>query len=46
VRNLLPDIQKKAYKGFYDSARYNDILGPKTTLMIHMASAMAFGCYP
>jgi hypothetical protein len=43
---LLPDNQKTAYKGFYDSARYNNILGPKTTLMIHMASAMAFGCYP
>jgi hypothetical protein len=44
--DLLPEKQKTAYRAFYDSARYNDILDPKTTLMLHMASAMAFGCYP
>ncbi len=43
---MLPDKQLKAYNEFYDSARYNDILEPKTTLMIHLASAMAVGCYP
>ena len=36
----------KNWKAFYDSARYNDVLDEKTTLMLHMASAMAFGCYP
>ena len=36
----------KAYNDFYDSARNNEILEPKTTLMIHLASAMAVGCYP
>ena len=43
---MLPEKQETAYRSFYDSARYNDILDPKTTLLIHFASAMAFGCYP
>jgi hypothetical protein len=45
-RRLLPEKQKNKYREFYDSARYNDILEPKTTLMLHMATAMAVGCYP
>lgn len=43
---MLPEEQKKAYRAFYDSARHNGILDEKTTLLIHMASAFAFGCYP
>jgi hypothetical protein len=43
---LLPEKQKEKYREFYDAARYNDILEPKTTLMLHMAAAMAIGCYP
>ena len=43
---LLPEKQMNKYREFYDSARHNDILEPKTTLMLHMASAMAIGCYP
>lgn len=43
---MLPKDQKQAYNDFYKSARYNKILDPKTTLMIHLASAMAFACYP
>ena len=43
---MLPEKQKNAFRSFYDSARNNDILDPKTTLLIHFASAMAFGCYP
>lgn len=43
---MLPPEQDKAYKEFYHSARQNKILSPKTTLMVHLASAMAFGCYP
>ena len=45
-QDMLPEKQLKAYTDFYDSARSNDILEPKTTLMIHLASAMAVGCYP
>ena len=43
---MLPKGQKKTYRDFYDSARQNEILEPKTTLMIHLAAAMAVGCYP
>ena len=43
---MLPEEQKKSYRAFYDFARNNDILDPKTTLLIHFASALAFGCYP
>lgn len=43
---MLPEKQKTAYRVFYDSARNNSILDPKTTLLIHLTSAMAFGCYP
>lgn len=41
---MLPEKQNKAFSDFYDSARHNDVLDPKTTLMIHLASAMAVGC--
>ena len=44
--HMLPEKQKNAFRSFYDSARNNDILDPKTTLLIHFASAMAFNCYP
>jgi hypothetical protein len=43
---MLPSAQREAYTAFYDSARHNEILDPKTTLMIHLASAMAVACYP
>jgi hypothetical protein len=43
---MLPNKQKKAYEEFYDAARHNQILDPKVTLMIHLATAMAVGCYP
>ena len=45
-RNLLPEKQRKTYTEFYKSARHNETLEPKTTLMLHMAAAMAFACYP
>jgi hypothetical protein len=43
---MLPDAQLRTYTEFYDSARYNDILEPGTTLMLHLASAMALSCDP
>jgi hypothetical protein len=43
---MLPEQLQKAYRDFYYSARKNEILPPKTTLMIHLATAMAVGCYP
>ena len=43
---LLPKHQKRAYAEFYRSARSNEQLDAKTTLMIHLAAALAVGCYP
>ncbi len=43
---MLPTDQEKAYREFYNSAHQNKILDSRTTLMIHLASSMAFGCYP
>ena len=43
---MLPGKQDKAFDAFYDTARYNDVLDPKTTIMIHLATAMSAGCYP
>ena len=43
---MLPKMQAKAYDAFYDSARHNGILEEKTTLLIHLAAAMALGCVP
>jgi hypothetical protein len=40
---MLPEKQKNAYTEFYNAARNNAILEPKTTLMLHLASAMAIG---
>ena len=36
----------KKWQTFYDSARHNDVLDARTTLLLHLASAMALGCYP
>lgn len=38
--------QQKAFVAFYDAARRNEVFDPKTTIMIHLATAMAVGCYP
>ena len=43
---MLPKTQDDAYNESYKSVRYNKILEQKTTLMLHMATAMAIGCYP
>jgi hypothetical protein len=43
---MLQSKQKRAYGAFYASARHNEILDPKTTLLIHLAAAMSGGCYP
>jgi hypothetical protein len=34
------------YGEFYDSARYNNSLGTKTTNLLHLATALALGCEP
>ena len=42
---MLPQ-QEKAFGEFYKTARHNEVLDEKTALMIHLAAAMALGCYP
>ncbi len=43
---MLPEQQRKAFGEFYDTVRENTILDPKTTLLLHLATAMAVGCSP
>jgi hypothetical protein len=43
---MLPRDQRVSFGQFYKSVRENEILDPKTTLLLHLGSAMAFGCYP
>ncbi|MDD5285300.1 MAG: carboxymuconolactone decarboxylase family protein [Desulfuromonadaceae bacterium] len=43
---MLPEPQLKAFGNFYDSARHNEILESKTTLLLHLAASMAIGCIP
>jgi hypothetical protein len=43
---MQPTKLSKSWQTFYDSARHNDVLDQRTTLMLHLASAMALGCYP
>ena len=45
-RTVLPEKQDEAFGEFYKSARYNKILDQKTTLLIHLATAMSAACYP
>ena len=42
----LPEKQAAAFQAFYNSARHNDVLDEKTTVMIHLAAAMAVACSP
>jgi hypothetical protein len=43
---MMLDKQRQAFNHFYDSARYNEVLDDKISLMVHLGAAMATGCYP
>ena len=43
---MLPKAQAAHWKDFYDSARHNEFLDERTTLLVHLATAMAVGCDP
>ncbi len=43
---MLPEKPHRAFGEFYKSARFNRILDQKTTVLIHLATAMSAGCYP
>ena len=42
---MIPKEIEQKYDNFSKSVRGNDILDPKTTLLIYIASSMAVGCY-
>jgi len=41
-----PTPASEHWQKFYDSARHSQVLDERTTLMVHLATAMAVGCYP
>ena len=43
---MLPREQKKTWNKFYQAAHHNSDLDRRTTVLLHLASAMALGCYP
>ncbi len=43
---MLPEKQDETFNQFYKSARFNDVLDQKTTLLLHLATAMSVACYP
>ena len=43
---MLSEETGKAWDAFYSAARDNDVLDPKTTVLVQVAAAMAAGCYP
>jgi hypothetical protein len=43
---MLPRKQAKAYREFYDAARNNTTFPESQTILLHLAVAMAVGCYP
>ena len=43
---MLPEKQDETFGEFYKAARFNNILDQKTTLMVHLATAMSAACYP
>ena len=43
---VLPTHQKEAFEAFFKTTEENDLLDPKTTVMIQLAASFAIGCYP
>lgn len=43
---MLPEESHRAFGEFYKSARFNRVLDQKTTVLIHLVTAMSAGCSP
>ena len=43
---MLSKHQNETWDAFYASARENPVLDERTTVLLHLASAMALGCHP
>jgi len=43
---MLSKEQNELWDAAYDAARHNDTFDPRTTTLMHLAVALAVGCYP
>ncbi|MCX5882728.1 MAG: hypothetical protein NTU74_13280 [Deltaproteobacteria bacterium] len=43
---MLSNELGRKYDEFSKAVQNNDIIDPKTTIMLYLASSMAVGCYP
>ncbi len=43
---MLPNNLTRKYDEFSKAVQNNNILDPKTTTMLYLASSIAVGCYP
>lgn len=43
---MLPKKHRGAFDEFCDVAYDGEILGPRVTVMLQLATSMAVGCYP
>ncbi len=43
---MLPGDLDRRYNEFSKAVQNNDLIDPKTTAMLYLASSMAVGCYP
>lgn len=43
---MLPEKQLQAWRVYYRTARKNDQFDERTSLLLHLASAMSVGCVP
>ncbi len=43
---MLPVHKRRTFNACYDSGREEGVLVPRTTLLVHLAAAMAVGCDP
>ena len=43
---MIPGRYEKLFNEFYDAVRGNEVLDPKTTVLLHLATAISVGCDP
>lgn len=44
IGSTLPDKQEKAFSDFFVSTKQNEVLDPRTTVMVQIAAALVNGC--
>ena len=43
---MLPEKLHDLFTSYHEAVRDNDVLDPKTTVMLQLATSMCVGCYP